>query len=183
MASETQLPECGKDYPRTLQEFDKWFSTEKACLDSIGRIRWPNGFVCPECKSCKGWQMSSGLIRCSKCLRKVSILAGTTFHGTRKPLKLWFQAMWYITSQKFGGSASPKWFGRVRMQHLPDASSENLVPFIENSVEPGSTIYTDCWRGYNPLSTMGYLHERINLSEENDPAHVLMPEYIELHRC
>jgi transposase-like protein len=27
------------------------------------------------------------------------------FEGTRKPLRMWFQAMWFITSQKFGGSA------------------------------------------------------------------------------
>lgn len=27
------------------------------------------------------------------------------FHGTRKPLRLWFQAIWYVTSQKFGGNA------------------------------------------------------------------------------
>ncbi len=31
--------------------------------------------------------------------------AGTIFEGTRKPLRLWFQAMWYVTSQKFGGNA------------------------------------------------------------------------------
>ncbi len=30
---------------------------------------------------------------------------GTIFHGTRKPLRLWFQAIWYVTSQKFGGNA------------------------------------------------------------------------------
>lgn len=49
--------------------------------------------------------MAEGLIRCSKCKRKTSILAGTIFHGTRKPLRLWFQAIWYVTSQKFGGNA------------------------------------------------------------------------------
>jgi transposase-like protein len=49
--------------------------------------------------------MSTGLIRCSNCKQDISIIAGTMFHGTRKPLRLWFQAMWYVTSQKFGGSA------------------------------------------------------------------------------
>jgi hypothetical protein len=49
--------------------------------------------------------MAEGLIRCSKCKQKTSILAGTIFHGTRKPLRLWFQAIWYVTSQKFGGNA------------------------------------------------------------------------------
>ncbi len=27
------------------------------------------------------------------------------FEGTRKPLRVWFQAMWYLTNQKFGVSA------------------------------------------------------------------------------
>ena len=31
--------------------------------------------------------------------------AGTIFQDTRKPLRLWFRAMWHITSQKNGASA------------------------------------------------------------------------------
>ena len=31
--------------------------------------------------------------------------AGTIFQDTRKPLTLWFRAMWYVTSQKNGASA------------------------------------------------------------------------------
>jgi transposase-like protein len=49
--------------------------------------------------------MATGLIRCVACRRKTSVTAGTLFEGTRKPLRLWFQAMWYVTSQKFGGNA------------------------------------------------------------------------------
>jgi len=49
--------------------------------------------------------MGTGLFRCSTCEHKVSIIAGTIFQGTRKPLRTWFQAVWYITNQKSGGSA------------------------------------------------------------------------------
>lgn len=49
--------------------------------------------------------MATGLIRCVACRHKTSVIAGTLFEGTRKPLRLWFQAMWYVTSQKFGGNA------------------------------------------------------------------------------
>jgi len=91
-------PVGGIDYPRTLQEFDQWFSTEQACLDFLQRLRWPDGFVCPKCKGRKAWQMGSGLIRCIECHNDISVIAGTIFHGTRKPLKLWFQAIWYISS-------------------------------------------------------------------------------------
>ena len=98
-------PEGGIDYPRTLQEFDEWFSTEDECTNYLQRLRWPGGFRCPICDANKGWQMAGGLVRCSKCKQKTSIVAGTIFHGTRKPLRLWFQAIWYVTSQKFGGNA------------------------------------------------------------------------------
>ena len=105
MDSHGSHPVSGIDYPRTLQEFDQWFATEQACLDCLQRLRWPDGFVCPKCKGRKAWQMSSGLIRCVECHNDVSVVAGTILHGTRKPLKLWFQAAWYVTSQKLGGSA------------------------------------------------------------------------------
>ena len=32
--------------------------------------------------------------------------AGTIFENTRKPLTLWFRAIWYVTSQKSGASAA-----------------------------------------------------------------------------
>jgi len=33
------------------------------------------------------------------------VTAGTIFEGTRKPLRIWFQAIWFVTTEKFGGSA------------------------------------------------------------------------------
>ena len=46
-----------------------------------------------------------GQLRCNRCQRQTSVTAGTIFEGTRKPLRLWFQAMWYVTNQKHGVSA------------------------------------------------------------------------------
>ncbi len=101
----TYHPVAGIHYPRTVQEFDEWFSAEEECIKYLQRLRWPEGFRCPSCDGRKGWQMATGLIRCSICKQKTSAIAGTIFQGTRKPLRLWFQAMWYVTSQKFGGNA------------------------------------------------------------------------------
>jgi len=42
---------------------------------------------------------------CAGCARKVSVTAGTIFHGTRTPLRAWFAAGWYLTNQKHGASA------------------------------------------------------------------------------
>ena len=68
-----------------------------------------------------------------------------------------------------------KGFGRVRMRHVPDASSANLQPFICDVVAQEATVRTDGWTGYNGLSKHGYLHKRVVLSSSGDPAHVSMP--------
>ena len=70
---------------------------------------------------------------------------------------------------------SPKGFGRIRMRRVPDVSGDSLVPFICDTVEPGSEILTDGWGGYNSLSEHGYVHKRTVLSDSGDPAHVAMP--------
>ena len=49
--------------------------------------------------------------------------------------------------------------GRIRMRVIPDASAGSLLPFIEGSVEPGSTIHTDGWQGYSGIAKKGYGHE------------------------
>ncbi len=37
-----------EDYPRTLGEFEARFSTEEACRDYLVRLRWPEGYACPQ---------------------------------------------------------------------------------------------------------------------------------------
>jgi transposase-like protein len=51
------------------------------------------------------WTMSDGLLRCRCCRGRTSLTAGTVFQDTRKPLRMWFLAMWFVTSQKNGVSA------------------------------------------------------------------------------
>ena len=95
----------GVDYPRTLQEFNEWFSSEAACVEYLQRARWAEGFRCPQCGGEPAWRTARGQFRCAKCQRQTSPTAGTIFEGTRKPLRTWFSAMWYVTSQKHGVSA------------------------------------------------------------------------------
>jgi len=45
------------------------------------------------------------LFQCCRCRHQTSATAGTIFQDTRKPLVMWFRAMWYVTSQKNGASA------------------------------------------------------------------------------
>jgi transposase-like protein len=99
-------PLAGIDYPRTFTEFDKFFSEEAVCREYLSRLRWPSGFVCARCQSRAGaWTTSRGYLHCRACEAETSITAGTIFQDTRSPLRTWFLAMWFVTSQKYGASA------------------------------------------------------------------------------
>lgn len=94
-----------EDYPETLMEFESRFSSQEACEEYLIQMRWPEGFVCPVCAGRKAWRTGRMLFHCAACGRQISVTAGTIFQGTRKPLPMWFRAMWCVTSQKNGASA------------------------------------------------------------------------------
>ena len=94
-----------EDYPRTEAELEKRFSSEEACRAYLFALRWPDGFVCPQCGGRKAWTMKRDLFVCANCRRQVSVTAGTIFQDSRLPLVMWFRAMWHVTSQKSGASA------------------------------------------------------------------------------
>jgi len=94
-----------EDYPKNLQKFDARFATEEACRKHLVRVRWPDGFVCPHCGGTKAWAVRVVLWQCAQCGTQVSVTAGTIFQDTRTPLRVWFNAMWWLTTQKNGASA------------------------------------------------------------------------------
>jgi len=98
-------PLVGRDYPASYAELRAWFPDDAACLDYLDWLRWPDGFVCPRCGDLRGWRTGDGRWSCGGCARRVSVTAGTIFHGTRTPLTVWFVAAWQLTSQKNGVSA------------------------------------------------------------------------------
>lgn len=222
-----------EDYPGTVIEFEKRFNCEEACLEYLAQIRWPNGFFCPRCGHDKAWITKRGLYRCQLCDTQTSSTAGTIFHDRRKPLILWFQAIWYVVNQKNGVSAlglqrvlglrsyrtawtwlhklrcamvrpgrdrlsgivevdetyiggkkpgkrgrgsegkslvvvavedKDEHLGRIRLAHVADASAKSLIPAVQESVETGSLIRTDGWRGYAQLSSKGYEHSIVRKS-------------------
>jgi transposase-like protein len=69
-----------------------------------------------------------------------------------------------------------KQIGRVRFSCISDASGDNLLRFIEDNIEPGSTIITDGWIGYRTLSqSKKYKHEAKIISGSGQEAHELLP--------
>ena len=65
--------------------------------------------------------------------------------------------------------------GRVRFRCIPEASWNYLLPFIEDTVELGSTIITDGWDGYSGLKDAGYQHDIRVIRQSPEKAHELLP--------
>lgn len=230
-------------YPKTLMEFESRFVSEDACAEYLVQLRWPAGFVCPSCHGAKSWRTGRLLFHCAGCGHQVSVTAGTIFQGTRKPLPMWFRAMWWVTSQKNGASAKglqqnlglgsyqTAWtwlhklrramvrpgrdrlkgmvevdetyvggqeeaagrgaetkalvviavekdgrrLGRTRMAVVADGSRDQLCGFVQECVEPGSTIRTDGWQGYRDLKHRGYVHDRVVQQGSSESPSELLP--------
>jgi hypothetical protein len=84
-----------------------WFHDGQSCLSYLKKLRWPNGFICPNCfsESVSPYNLPKNKLKYVKCHKQTSLTAGTIFDKTRTPLKNWFAAVWYLTNQKNGVSA------------------------------------------------------------------------------
>jgi transposase-like protein len=94
-----------EDYPRTLLELERRFSTDEACARYLASLRWPGGWVCPRCAGQESWMVRRARWRCGNCRYEMSVAAGTVFQDSHLPLTTWFRAMWHVTVQKNGVSA------------------------------------------------------------------------------
>ena len=88
-----------------MQEFMDQFSTEEACRQYLAKVRWADGFKCPQCSHNAAWKLARGILKCKKCKRDISVTAGTMFQGRHLSLRLWFQALWSVIAHKNGVSA------------------------------------------------------------------------------
>jgi transposase-like protein len=190
-------------------------------------MRWPDGYTCLRCDSKNVSKIRSGYWRCRECRYRGSVIFNTLFQDTHKPLRLWFEAMWYVVNQKNGvsalglqkalglGSYQTAWewlhklrramvrqgrdrlkglvemdetfiggersgkrgrgaegktlvliaaeqteqgIGRIRLSPIDNAAGETLKDAVLQMVEPGTTVQTDGWDGYNLLTRHGYIH-------------------------
>lgn len=60
------------------------------------------------------------------------------------------------------------------MREIADASTESLIPFVQDSVAPGSMIHTDGWLGYLPLEAKGDTHQvQVSTGKEEDSVGII----------
>jgi transposase-like protein len=53
---------------------------------------------------------------------------------------------------------TPRGIGRIRLSIIMDSAGETIKNATLEMVEPGSTVCTDDWEGYNLLKEYGYVH-------------------------
>ncbi len=56
--------------------------------------------------------------------------------------------------------------GKVWAELIDNTEAIDLQPIIQKKVKPGSTIYSDTWRGYTGIAAKGYVHRLVEHRKE-----------------
>ena len=111
----------------TIADFEKKFPNELACRTYLQENRWPNGIACPRCENVNVYEHSikEHHWQCAACSDngyRFSVLVGTIFENTNKPLRDWFRVMHMMLSSEKAISALQIYrvmaFGSYNTAHL-----------------------------------------------------------------
>jgi transposase-like protein len=93
----------------TIPQWEKAFPTEEACQSYLAAHRWPEGVKCPRCMNTKVYALAKSYHwQCKNCAvngYRFSVIAGTIFENTNKPLRVWFRVIHLMLTSKKGISS------------------------------------------------------------------------------
>lgn len=91
----------------TIRDFEKQFPTDAACLDWLKDYLYPNGIICKLCRTVTKHHrvLSRRSYSCDHCGHHIHPTAGTIYHKSQTPLRLWFYAIYLMASTRCGISA------------------------------------------------------------------------------
>jgi transposase len=136
----------------SVTEFLREFPDDAACLEHLWRTRFsPDGehAECPKCERervFKRYATKQGRQSwtCTGCGHHVHPTAGTIFHKSSTSLRLWFHAMYLMTSTRCGISAKQlerelgvhyktawRMFNKIRNELMKDVGDEQLAGDVE----------------------------------------------------
>jgi len=134
-----------RDFPKTALEFEKRFATEADCRAYWIEARWGGEPACARCNSKHMWTIRQGTtFECADCGHQTSLTSGTVLEKTRKPLKMWFRAIFEMTTRRTGISAKDlqrlmgfgsyetawTWTHKLRAA-MVRSDSEPMGPFVQ----------------------------------------------------
>lgn len=94
----------------TVAQFEKQFQDEDDCKSYLANNRWPSGVSCPRCGAVDATEHGTmdwhwNCYECDPNGYRFSVLVGTIFENTNKPLRQWFRVMHMMLTSKKGISA------------------------------------------------------------------------------
>jgi transposase-like protein len=93
----------------TFADWEKAFPDERSCQAYLATHRWREGVRCPRCGNTKVYTLAIEFRwQCHQCAAhgyRFSVIAGTIFENTNKPLRDWFRVIHLMLTSKKGISA------------------------------------------------------------------------------
>ncbi len=91
----------------TIDNFNHDYPDEDACLERLRQRRYPDGSICEKCERVTKYHRDAERksYSCQFCGHHVHPTAGTIFHKSTTPLRLWFYAIYKMASTRCGISA------------------------------------------------------------------------------
>jgi transposase-like protein len=146
----------------TVKQFEAMFPDEDACRAYLKARRWPDGVHCPRCGNPHVYELHTRPWhwQCTQCAPggstgyRFSILTGTIFENTNKPLRDWFQVAHLMLTAKKGISARQVWrymgFGSLKtawymMHRIRAAIAEAPIEKLGGIVEVDETFIGGKW--------------------------------------
>ena len=133
----------------SIKDFERQFPDEDACKTYLSQNRWPEGVRCPRCNNDKVYELEhkEWHWQCTECADngyRFSILVGTIFENTNKPLREWFRVIHLMLTSKKGisslqvcrymgfGSYKTAWLmcSKIRVA-LGNVEFKKLVGYVE----------------------------------------------------
>ena len=94
-----------KQFDSFLELLD-FFRDKKNCITYFTQQRWPNAVACPHCNHAKVYTLKSGY-KCAnnQCYKKFNCFTKTIFENSKISLRLWFTAIYLLTTNTYGISS------------------------------------------------------------------------------
>jgi transposase len=91
----------------SIRDFERDFPTDEACLEWLREYLYPDGIFCKVCQQVTKHHRvkSRPSYSCDRCGHHEHPTAGTIYHRSRTPLRLWFRAIFLMAQTRCGISA------------------------------------------------------------------------------
>jgi transposase-like protein/IS1 family transposase len=91
----------------SLLEFFEYFSSKETCIKYFIKLRWDEKIICPHCNHSKIYILNTGGFKCAnnKCYKKFNAFTNTALANSKIDIKLWFAAIYLLTTSTYGISS------------------------------------------------------------------------------